>query len=75
MSDYFMSKDMGNGEYMYISPINSEVAAAQNIEVTESIGYYLYKRLADSRLSDVCILAKLPSEEAAFELGQILGLA
>lgn len=75
MSDYYLTRDLENGERMYIAPINAEMAAANNIEAAESVGYYLYKRQPDSHRSEVEILAKLPSEDAAFELGRILGLA
>lgn len=75
MSDYYLSRDLENGERMYIAPINADMATANNIEAADSCGYYLYKRRSGKHLSDVLILAKLPSEEAAFELGEMLGLA
>jgi hypothetical protein len=75
MSDYYLSRDLENGERMFIAPIDAEMAAANNIELAESVGYYLYKRQPNRHRSDVEILAKLPSEEAVFKLGKILGLA
>lgn len=74
MSDYYLSRTLDDGQRMCIAPINSEMAAANNIEPSESVGYYLYKHLNDSHRSDVEILAKIPNEDAAFELGRILGL-
>lgn len=75
MSDYFLSGEMQTGERLIIAPITSDIAAAHNMDASESVGYFLYQKMRDHRNSDVCILAKLPSEDAAFELGRILGLS
>ncbi|MEA2838732.1 MAG: hypothetical protein QOF41_62 [Methylobacteriaceae bacterium] len=74
MTDYYLSGTSNTGEQLIIAPISDEVAAAQNITDSESIGYFLYqKNNAGDRL-DISILAKVTSEEAAFELGRILNL-
>ncbi|TPI30913.1 hypothetical protein FJW08_12385 [Mesorhizobium sp. B3-2-1] len=75
MSDYFFSGESKTGEKLFIAPITSDVAAAHNIADSESIGYFLYQKPAGTHNADVCILAKLPSEDAAFELGRLLGLS
>lgn len=74
MSDYFLSGDMQTGGKLIISPITSDVAAAHNMNASESVGYFLYQKTDNKQNTGVCILAKLPSEEAVFELGRILGL-
>ncbi|MDV3250189.1 hypothetical protein DevBK_02460 [Devosia sp. BK] len=75
MSDYYLSRLMDNGDLMCISPISSEVAAANNMQLVESYGYFLLRKKAKRRSQDVEILARLPSEDAAFELSKILGLS
>ena len=74
MADYYLSGVSATGERLVIAPITSEVAAAHDMKESESLGYFLYQKIDTSEKSDVSILAKLPSEEAAFELGRLLGL-
>ena len=73
--DYFLSCQKDDGSSLCIAPITSEIALAHNICEKESVGYFLFQRLYNKSSSDVQILAKLPSEDAAFELGSILGLS
>lgn len=75
MSDYFLSGETLTGERLIIAPITAEVAAAHNMDAADSVGYFLYQKTTRMHNSDVCILAKLPSEDAAFQLGRILGLS
>lgn len=75
MSDYFLSGRAETGEDLYISPITSDIADANNIDRDESIGYFLYQKRPGSGNSGACILAKLPSEDAVFELAKLLNLS
>jgi len=75
MSDYFLSGETRTGEKLIIAPITAEIAAAHNMDASESVGYFLYQKTKKRQNADVCILAKLPSEDAAFELGRLLGLS
>jgi len=74
MADYYLSGTSESGVELVIAPITEDMAAAQNIEGSESVGYFLYQKNNTFDRLDVCILAKVASEEAAFELGRILGL-
>lgn len=74
MSDYFLSGETRTGQRLVIAPITAEIAAAHDMDRSESVGYFLYQKSADSGSEGVNILARLPSEDAAFELGRILGL-
>lgn len=75
MSDYFLCGETRTGEKLVIAPITADIAAAHNMDASESVGYFLYQRSGQSQNLSVNILAKLPSEDAAFELGRILGLS
>ncbi len=74
MSDYYFSGTAQSGEQLVIAPITDEMAAAQNIDDSESIGYFLYQKNSQRDSLDISILAKIPSEEAAFELKRLLNL-
>lgn len=75
MSEYFLSGQSRTGDDLYIAPITSEIAEANNIGRDEFIGYFLYQKKHGSDSTFACVLAKLPSEDAAFELAGILNLA
>jgi hypothetical protein len=74
VTDYYLSGTSNTGEQLIIAPISDEVAAAQNITDSESIGYFLYQKNNGGDRLDISILAKVTSEEAAFELGRLLNL-
>lgn len=74
MTDYYLSGTSDGGSELVIAPISQEIAAAQNMIGQESLGYFLYQKNNPEDRLDICILAHIPSEEAAFELGRILNL-
>ena len=72
--DYYLSGRSATGERLVIAPISAEIAAAHNMNDSESLGYFLYRVLENGGALCTAILAKLSSEDAAFEMGRILGL-
>ncbi|MBL4665004.1 MAG: hypothetical protein JKY23_03485 [Nitrospinaceae bacterium] len=75
MADYFLSGEVEIGSQLYIAPLTSSVAAANNISTEDSVGYFLYQKHNGDGNGDISILAKVQTEEAAFELSRILGLS
>jgi len=74
MSEYYLTSH-GGDERLFIAPINAGMAAENNMSIDDSIGYFLCRETDERGSKQVFILAKLASEEAAFELGDILGLS
>jgi len=73
--DYYLSGQSDLGKRLIISPITTEMAVANKISRNDSLGYYLYQKEEGSDDAEASILAKLPSEDAAFALGHMLGLS
>ena len=74
MEGYYLSGDGEGGVRLFISPLSRRTAEAAGQAWRDAAGYFLYRRGSDDP-DDVTILAHLDSEEAAFDLAGMLGLA
>lgn len=74
MEGYYLSAETEGGATLCISPLNKRTAEAGGWDWRDALGYFLYRREPGDR-DNVTILARLDSEEAAFDLAGLLRLA
>lgn len=71
MAEYYFSVNTDNDRMLCIAPLTDEKIAAAGGEIGDTSGYFLYET-RQSAADDVVILARLVSEEAAFDLSRRL---
>ncbi len=73
MAEYYFSAQMDNGATLCIAPLTDRRIELSGEEIADTSGYFLYS-IGDDLGRDVQILASIPSEEAAWQLKEMLKL-
>jgi hypothetical protein len=74
MPEYYFSAELDGETTLCISPITDKCIELSGEQVDDPSGYFLYQTKGGASLSEVEILARLTSEEAALKLKQILSM-
>ena len=74
MAEYFFSSEGEGGRRLYISPLPDRVLADSESDFGINRGHFLYEKNDPANPDDIFIIAQLLSEEAVFNLVQLLKL-
>ncbi|MDA9396413.1 hypothetical protein WN73_38540 [Bradyrhizobium sp. CCBAU 45394] len=74
MSDFYFSADIGNDTTLCIAPITDRRLELSGETVDDKSGYFLFETKGGAEPSEVQILARVTSEEAALRLKRMLSL-
>jgi hypothetical protein len=74
MTDYYFSKEIDRETSLCIAPLTDKRVELSGEAIDDPSGYFLYEIKGRGEPYDVTIIAKLASEEAAFQLKEILQL-
>jgi hypothetical protein len=74
MAEYYFSKEIDSGTSLCIAPLTDKRIELSGETIDDPSGYFLYEIKGKGEPYDVNIIARLASEEAAFQLKEILGL-
>ena len=75
MASYYFSAPVQNNQALFISALSDFEIELSGEVLDDASGYFLYQRSYDSPDRPITVLARLHSEEAAFQMSQILSLA
>ncbi len=75
MAEYYFSAKISTDTTLCIAPLSRRRVELSGEEITDASGYYLYSTKGEGEPSDVHILARVTSEEAMWNLKDMLGLA
>jgi len=73
MAEYYYKASRGDGTTLYIAPLTDRARDAAGQELPTAGGHFLFER-RDNDPSDVRVIAHLVSDEAVFEMRQLLHL-
>jgi hypothetical protein len=74
MTEYYFSKEIDSETSLCIAPLTDKRIELSGETIDDPSGYFLYEVKGNGELYDVRIIARLASEEAAFQLKQMLEL-
>jgi hypothetical protein len=74
MSDYYFSAKVDDDTTICIAPITDRRIELSGEKVDDKSGYFLFETKGGAEPSEVQILARLTSEEAALRLKRMLAL-
>jgi hypothetical protein len=74
MAEYYFSRKTDSDTVLCIAPISDRRVEISGEEVTDRSGYFLYEVKGGADASEVEILARVQSEEAALRLKRMLRL-
>jgi hypothetical protein len=74
MAQYYFSAQLDNDRALFIAPISDVDLEMSGEIVTDASGYFLYERCYSSPDAPITLLARLHSEEAAFQMSRMLNL-
>lgn len=74
MSEYYFSAKIDSETTICIAPLTNRRIELSGQQITDSSGYFLYKTRGGGEPSEVEILARIESEEAALKLKDMLSL-
>jgi hypothetical protein len=75
MSDYYFSKEIDSETSLCIAPLTDKRIELSGEMINDPSGYFLYEIKGRGEPYYVNIIARLTSEEAAFQLKEMLDLA
>ena len=75
MAEYYFSKEIDSETRLCIAPLTDKRIELSGEVVDDPSGYFLYEVKGGGEPDEVRILARIASEEAAFQLKQILELS
>jgi hypothetical protein len=73
MADYYYRASRGDGTTLFIAPLADRVIDAAGQDLPTSGGHFLFERRDDDP-TEVRVIAHLVSDEAVFEMKQLLRL-
>jgi len=74
MAEYYFSAQIDNETTLCIAPLTDRRLELSGEEIEDASGYFLFATRGGGDPTDVEILARVPSEEAAWRLRGMLGL-
>lgn len=74
MAEYYFSAQIDNETTLCIAPLTDRRLELSGEEIEDASGYFLFATRGGCDPTDVEILARVPSEEAAWRLRGMLGL-
>ncbi len=74
MPEYYFSKEIDNETSLCIAPLTDKRIELSGETVEDPSGYFLYEIKGKGEPYHVNIIARLTSEESAFQLKEILSL-
>jgi hypothetical protein len=74
MAEHYFSANLDNETTLCIAPLTDRRLALSGQEIPDVSGYFLYATRKSEEPNEVRIMAKLLSEEAAFELSRMLNM-
>lgn len=74
MAEYYFSAQIDAQTTLCIAPLTDRRIELSGEEIEDASGYFLYATRGGGEPTDVEILARVPSEEAAWKLRAMLGL-
>lgn len=74
MAEYYFSARMDNGATLCLAPLTDRRIELSGEDVADPSGYFLYATQGSDFRTEVQILARVTSEEAAWKLKEILSL-
>jgi hypothetical protein len=74
MAEYYFTTNVDNETTLCIAPITNRRLALSGQEIPDTSGYFLYETRKSQEPNEVRIIARVLSEEAAFELSRILNM-
>lgn len=73
MAEYYYRASRGNGTTLYIAPLTDRAIDAAGQDLPTSGGHFLFERRDDDP-TEVRVIAHLVSDDAVFEMRQLLDL-
>ena len=74
MALFFFSKKLENGKTLYLAPLTERLLMHCADEIEDPSGYFLFERVERGHLMDVEILARVPTDDAAFRISRMMGM-
>lgn len=74
MAEYYFSAQIDDQTTLCIAPLTDRRIELSGEEIGDASGYFLFTTRGGGEPTDVEILARVPSEEAAWRLRSMLGL-
>jgi hypothetical protein len=74
MAEYYFSRKTDSGAVLCLAPISDRRVELSGEEIEDRSGYFLYEVKGGAEASEVEILARVQSEEAAMRLKRMLNL-
>ena len=74
MAEYYFSAKVDNDTTLCIAPITRKRVELSGQYIRDPSGYFLYQTKGDGEPTEVVIIARLESEEAALKLKGMLAL-
>lgn len=74
MSEYYFSAQVDSDTTLCIAPLTNKRIELSGQPIEDASGYFLYQTRGGGEPSEVQILARLESEEAALQLKDMLAL-
>ncbi len=74
MAQYYFSAQLDNDRALFIAPISDIDLELSGEVVEDSSGYFLYERCYSTPDAQITLLARIHSEEAAFQMSRLLNL-
>ena len=65
---YYFSTNLDNDTELLLAPLTDDTAIAAGLDPDQSGGYYLYEQCS----TNITIIARVDTDEAAFVLGRML---
>jgi hypothetical protein len=74
MAEYYFTTNIDNETTLCIAPLTDRRIAMSGQEIADPSGYFLYETRKSQEPNEVRIIARVFSEEAAFELSRLLNM-
>jgi hypothetical protein len=74
MAEYYFSSRIDSNTTLCIAPLTERRAGMVVEEIDDTSGYFLYQMRTAGQQSEIEVLARITSEEAAFRLRRLLAL-
>ncbi len=74
MAEYYFSAKIDRETTLCIAPLTDKRVELSGEDLDDVSGYFLYEIKGEDALREVRIIARLASEEAAFQLREMLAL-
>lgn len=74
MSEYYFTANIDNETTLCLAPMSSARVADSGQEIEDTSGYFLYETRRTNDLSEVTIIARVVSEDAALQLSRMLNM-